>query len=260
MKRLLFVIFVLSSMLLASFADTPTITFESLCEVLYPEDLLIIDDSEDSIFVIAKNGYLCIDYQRYMSDYRIKPVLKISGDTLFVSDSIISKSSKHGNFIHRYKINHLPYGKYVLVYNYLPATVIEFNPNMQPLIVKEKHESIEYIEEQINNHANDTTYVWIITEKMPEFPGGTEALFKYIETKTMTVDSLNSTKRPIVQFIVERNGCLSNIEVVRSCGIEELDKDAISVVENMPKWKPGKVRGIPVRVKYTIPINYRPKK
>lgn len=236
-----------------------------------------IPEPGDTLFVSDRNGILSIYRPHYItSTHRdFIPTFEIYGDTLYVSDTNTHMCYCQSEFETEYRISNIPYGKYVLIFGVqnmkqfqerkeefsdyemdFPAIEIDFKPNMQPITILERPNKCLYGEDP----ETDTTYVWIITEKMPEFPRGTEAFFKYIETKTMTVDSLNSTKRPIVQFIVERDGSLSNIEVVRSCGIEELDKDAISVVENMPKWKPGKVRGIPVRVKYTIPINYRPKK
>ncbi|MBQ4173598.1 MAG: energy transducer TonB, partial [Prevotella sp.] len=62
--------------------------------------------------------------------------------------------------------------------------------------------------------------------------------------------------RVLVNFIVEADGTISNANVVRSVS-EELDAEALRVVENMPKWKPGMQNGKSVRVKYTIPISFR---
>ena len=259
MKRLFII---LSTLIFVSCSNTPTITLKAT--YLGPIEWDCLEDMpENELIVREKLGNLCIDYnyawRYYCSERDIKPVLDIFGDTLFVKELITCSCDEGAYFELQYKIHHLPYGKYVLIYECdsdFPATEIDYQPNMQPITIPERPNKCLYGKDS----ETDTTLVWYVVEKMPEFPGGTEALFKYIETNTMTIDSLNSTKRPIVQFAVERDGSLSNIEVVRSCGIEELDKDAISVVENMPKWKPGKVRGIPVRVKYTIPINYRPKK
>ena len=63
--------------------------------------------------------------------------------------------------------------------------------------------------------------------------------------------------RVICQFIVEKDGSIGNITVVRTSGNESLDNEAIRVIQSMPKWKPGLQRGKPVRVKYTLPINFR---
>ena len=67
----------------------------------------------------------------------------------------------------------------------------------------------------------------------------------------------NVQGRVICQFVVEKDGKVTDIQVVRSSGDASLDKEAKRVIESMPKWKPGKQRGKAVRVKYTIPVNFR---
>ena len=60
----------------------------------------------------------------------------------------------------------------------------------------------------------------------------------------------------IVQFVVNKDGSIVDPVVVRSVD-PYLDKEALRVIKTMPKWKPGKQRGKPVRVSYTVPINFR---
>jgi TonB family protein len=62
--------------------------------------------------------------------------------------------------------------------------------------------------------------------------------------------------RVLVQFIVEKDGNISSAKVVQKVN-EQLDAEAVRVVNAMPKWKPGKQKGQPVRVKFTIPISFR---
>ena len=57
--------------------------------------------------------------------------------------------------------------------------------------------------------------------------------------------------------MIEKDGRVTNIVVVRSSGDASLDNEAMRVIGRMPKWKPGKQRGKPVRVKYTVPVNFR---
>ena len=102
--------------------------------------------------------------------------------------------------------------------------------------------------------------VFIVVETMPEFPGGTQAMMTFIgeNIKYPLVALENGIQgRVICQFVVEKDGMVTDIQVVRSSGNDSLDQEAIRVINNMPKWKPGKQRGKPVRVKYTIPINFR---
>lgn len=63
--------------------------------------------------------------------------------------------------------------------------------------------------------------------------------------------------RTIVQFVVNKDGSIGDIEVVRSSGYSVFDREAIRVVLSMPRWKPGTQRGKPIRVKYTLPVNFK---
>ena len=102
--------------------------------------------------------------------------------------------------------------------------------------------------------------IFMVVESMPEFPGGQQALFKYLaeNVKYPVIAQENGIQgRVICQFVVEKDGKVSDIQVVRSSGEASLDKEAQRVINSMPKWKPGKQRGKPVRVKYTLPVNFR---
>lgn len=103
---------------------------------------------------------------------------------------------------------------------------------------------------------NDST-IYRVTEIMPAFPGGQLALFKYIEENFKCPDTISElTGRIICEFIVEPDGSLSDIEVIRSSGKPLLDKEAIRIIKQMPNWTSGKQKGIPVKVKYNIPIKF----
>ena len=102
--------------------------------------------------------------------------------------------------------------------------------------------------------------VYIVVDQMPEFPGGRQALFDFISTNVVypTVARENGIEgKAIVQFVVEKDGSITHIEVVRTAGDPSLDKEAIRVVRAMPKWLPGKHRGKLLRVKYTVPFHFR---
>ena len=102
--------------------------------------------------------------------------------------------------------------------------------------------------------------IFMVVESMPEFPGGQQALFKYLaeNVKYPVIAQENGIQgRVICQFVIEKDGKVTDIQVVRSSGEPSLDKEAVRVINSMPKWKPGKQRGKPVRVKYTIPVNFR---
>jgi len=101
--------------------------------------------------------------------------------------------------------------------------------------------------------------VFQVVEKMPSFPGGDAALFKFLgdNVKYPVIAQENGVQgRVICQFVVNRDGSIVDVEVVRSVD-PSLDKEAIRVIKSMPKWSPGQQRGKPVRVKYTLPVNFK---
>ena len=112
----------------------------------------------------------------------------------------------------------------------------------------------EYLAER-----KDTINVYDCVEQMPSFPGGSQKLKEFIEENLRYPKELEETcvqGRVIVRFIVERNGKLSNVKVVKSVH-PALDKEAIRIVKLMPRWIPGRQNGITVRVKFYIPIIFR---
>ena len=105
----------------------------------------------------------------------------------------------------------------------------------------------------------DVNVVFQVVEKMPSFPGGDAALFKFLNenVKYPVIAQENGVQgRVICQFVVNRDGSIVDVEVVRSVDAS-LDKEAIRVIKSMPKWSPGQQRGKPVRVKYTLPVNFK---
>lgn len=112
----------------------------------------------------------------------------------------------------------------------------------------------EYLAER-----KDTINVYDCVEQMPSFPGGSQKLKEFIEENLRYPKELEETcvqGRVIVRFIVERNGKLSNVKVVKSVH-PALDKEALRIVKLMPRWIPGRQNGITVRVKFYIPIIFR---
>ena len=118
---------------------------------------------------------------------------------------------------------------------------------------------IVWIPPVVETEVVDEDVIVDVAEIMPEFPGGTAALMKYLGTniKYPTISQeMGSAGRVIVQFVVDKDGSISNPEVVR--GVDAyLDKEAIRVISSMPKWRPGVQNGKKVRVKYTVPVVFR---
>ena len=105
----------------------------------------------------------------------------------------------------------------------------------------------------------DKDGVYQIVEEMPEFPNGIEGLMDYVAQNVKYPESAkenNLQGRVLVKFVIEKDGSVSNVEVGRGWG-NELDDEAVRVVKAMPKWKPGKQDGKPVRVSFMLPINFK---
>jgi TonB family protein len=101
--------------------------------------------------------------------------------------------------------------------------------------------------------------VFEVVEQMPDFPGGQSALSFYLakNIKYPAKSERNGAQgRVLVSFVVEKDGSLSNTQIVRSVD-EDLNAEALRVVKAMPKWIPGKQKGKPIRVKYVLPITFR---
>lgn len=98
-----------------------------------------------------------------------------------------------------------------------------------------------------------------VVEVMPEFPGGTIALNDYVIKNLKYPENCKKEKiqgRVLVQFIVEADGKISNAEIVKSVN-KDLDEEAKRVISSMPTWNPGQQRGVAVRVKFTVPVNFK---
>ena len=101
--------------------------------------------------------------------------------------------------------------------------------------------------------------IFQVVEQMPEFPGGMSEAMKFLAKNIKYPVAAQQAKiegRVIVQFVVGKDGSISDVHTVRSVS-PELDAEAIRVVSMMPKWNPGKQRGKAVPVSYTMPIMFR---
>lgn len=105
----------------------------------------------------------------------------------------------------------------------------------------------------------DEGEVFEIVEQNPMFPGGNEALMKWLSKNLKYPASAQENGiqgRVLVQFVVNKDGSIVEPKVIRSVD-PALDKEAMRVVSAMPKWQPGKQRGKTVRVRFTLPVTFR---
>ena len=110
--------------------------------------------------------------------------------------------------------------------------------------------------------AIDTNRIYDITEIRPEFPGGIKAMFDFIHDHLVYPENASKNNlegRVIVQFIIRRDGTISDINILKGFD-KECDQAAVDVIKKMPNWKPGKQSGVPVNSKYVIPIAFKTEK
>lgn len=112
----------------------------------------------------------------------------------------------------------------------------------------------------VDTDSIENSNIFGVVEEMPSFPGGMAALMKYIKDNLRYPEICRegaAMGRVNVGFIVNEDGSLSDVKVIRSIS-PELDKEAIRVVKSMPKWNPAKQNGKVVKMKYVVPVNFRP--
>jgi len=131
---------------------------------------------------------------------------------------------------------------------------IEINAEVEQNEVIEEYVAPEVVEDEVVEQE-----IFKIVEEMPSFPGGEAKLMEYVAKNVKYPQIARETGiqgRVFVNFVVEPDGSVSNVSVLRGIG-GGCDEEAMRVVKNMPKWKPGKQRGKPVRVQYMLPVNFK---
>ncbi|MDD4778609.1 MAG: energy transducer TonB [Fermentimonas sp.] len=104
-----------------------------------------------------------------------------------------------------------------------------------------------------------TEEIFVVVEEQPEYPGGNAAMMQFLSDNIRypVIAQENGIQgRVICNFVVERDGSITDVQVVR--GVDpSLDREAVRVIQQMPRWKPGKQRGQAVRVRFTLPVVFR---
>ena len=143
-------------------------------------------------------------------------------------------------------------------------TIVEDDADVEETAIVSSEElnqavEIKYVPVAVEEEEPEEQTIFEVVENMPDFPGGQAALMQYLakNIKYPTIAQENGTQgRVIVQFVVNKDGSIVDAKVVRSVD-PYLDKEALRVINTMPKWKPGMQRGKPVRVKFTVPVMFR---
>ena len=131
---------------------------------------------------------------------------------------------------------------------------IEINADVDQNEVIEEYVPVEVEEEDVQEQE-----IFQIVEEMPSYPGGEGKLMEYVAKNIKYPQIARETGiqgRVFVGFVVEPDGSVSNVKVLRGIG-GGCDEEAMRVVKSMPKWKPGKQRGKAVRVSYMLPVNFK---
>ena len=104
--------------------------------------------------------------------------------------------------------------------------------------------------------AGSEQEIFIDRYNVPEFPGGQKALFEYLANNVRYPDA-DITGRVIVQFLVQADGSITDIEVIRSLGYPKLDEEAKRVISEMPKWVWKHDPGDSAPMRYFVPVNFK---
>lgn len=123
------------------------------------------------------------------------------------------------------------------------------NKQQEEVVVTDVVEEQDVAEEEI----------FVFVEKNPEYPGGEEALYKFlgenIKYPDMARDN-NITGTVVVKFVVEKDGRITKASILREIG-GGCGKEALRVINSMPKWSPGQQSGKPVRTEFTLPVQFQ---
>ncbi len=149
-------------------------------------------------------------------------------------------------------------GEYKTVeYNFIQYTYFVPKGHL-PVVLLPKNEDVKQMDEVPVSSGDTAGHIFMVVERMPEFPGGTPALMRYLATHIKYPEEAKAshcTGRIFLHFIVEKDGTLSHVKVMRGV-CPSLDREALKVVSEMPQWIPGSQRGKPIRVAFYLPVKF----
>lgn len=242
---------------------------DTLGIVLRPEFTLYPTDAQTATFILANNGnctILCGDHYSITYDdghgtWRKLPMNSLFNDIGYLvrpggSRKVTARlyPDLHTNRAGRYRLfykvaRHESYGDDIMM-------MTEF------ILTDDKNAAVRaektLIPIYIANKGIDDDTVYDIVEQMPQFPGGTDSLQTWLKAHTHHPKGTDPDVkgRVVVTFIVMEDGSLEDVKVVRSID-PLLDREAVQIVKRMPKWIPGQKNGKIVKVKFTLPVNFR---
>ena len=148
--------------------------------------------------------------------------------------------------------------KSIITFAVFMTFAILMNAQVQDSVRSSDKIQIISVDTDKNESAIIEDEVFLVVEVAPEYTGGENALMTYLSENILypqVARESNIQGTVYVSFIIEKNGEVSNIKVMRGIG-GGCDEEAVRVVQSMPKWKPGTQRGKPVRVQFNWPVRF----
>jgi periplasmic protein TonB len=134
----------------------------------------------------------------------------------------------------------------------------EGDPNAEEVIVAPEESTGPTKVEAAVEVEKKEEEIFTVVEQQPEFPGGMAALGQFLGKNIRypaAAQRANVSGRVFVSFVVNTDGSIQDVQTLKGLGFGT-DEEAVRVVKSMPKWRAGKQSGRPVRVKYSLPINF----
>ncbi len=221
-------------------------------EAVGPGEITVSKNYSAKKIEIKKDGYENVNFE-LIRKFDPLALLNIIGMWGFIVDGATGAIMKFEKVY--YDVEMEPIQKEV--------AVVKTTEDTQVKEVKEVEVSEDAVQPEeeiikIVENSNDENPTFFIVEEMPEFPGGDEALRDFISNSVQYPKGAQNNGiqgRVYVQFVVDTDGSIKNVKIARGVH-SSLNNEAMRVVKSMPNWKPGVQRGKPVRVSYTVPINF----
>ena len=203
---------------------------------------------------LADRSVLCEGMDKKAYQYHLLAVAYRKNVATIANNFNVLPLKKRIKMMNKQTSNPLARLKYLL---FVPLTIALMAMNSS--VIRANVQKEEVREARTVKKAAPDNKVYEACEQMPSYVGGQSALMRYLVENVRYPKAAVEAKqqgRVVINFIVEKDGAISNVNVVRSV-TPTLDAEAVRVIKAMPKWVPGKQDGQFVRVKYNVPVSFR---
>ena len=215
--------------------------------------------------LIFSFGITLQSFEWLKSDVIVKPISSFEDETLYEPINEVMIAKPQPKFIASSQPKTANKGPVIVkeTPKIEPSKIIKTEPKPTPTVKPiggfDLNSKSPTTNEELETVFIDPELPFARVEVKPEFIGGAQEMIKFISKNVVYPSISRNTGKQgkvYVTFIIDKQGNVTNAEVIK--GVDKhLDKEALRVINKMPKWKPGKQRGKAVRVKYTIPVNYK---